>query len=74
MKRNPSRSGTRSLADELAELRRLDLTALKQRWRVLYRTEAPAHIGRHDAVDGPAEPGLSTSGIGERPDRSIEFS
>jgi DUF2924 family protein len=46
MKRNPSRSGTRSLADELAELRGLDLTALKQRWRVLYRTEAPAHIGR----------------------------
>jgi hypothetical protein len=29
MKRNPSRSETRSLADELAELRRLDLTALK---------------------------------------------
>jgi hypothetical protein len=46
MKRNPSRSGTRSLTDELAELRRLDPTALKQRWRVLYRTEAPAHIGR----------------------------
>jgi hypothetical protein len=30
MKRNPSRSGTRSLTDELAELRRLDPTALKQ--------------------------------------------
>jgi Protein of unknown function (DUF2924) len=46
MKRSPSRSGTRGLADELAELRGLDLTALKQRWRVLYRTEAPLHIGR----------------------------
>ena len=46
MKRNPSRSGTRSLTDELAELRRLDLTALKQRWRVFYRTEAPVHIGQ----------------------------
>src|SRR5579863_803851 len=46
MKRNPSRSGTRSLADELAELRGLDPTALKQRWRVLYRTEAPVHIGQ----------------------------
>jgi hypothetical protein len=46
MKRNPSESGTRNLADELAELRRLDPTALKQRWRVLYRTEAPVHIGR----------------------------
>jgi hypothetical protein len=46
MKRNSSRSGTRSLADELAELRGLDLTALKQRWRVFYRTKAPVHIGR----------------------------
>jgi hypothetical protein len=41
MKRNPSRSGTRSLTDELAELRGLDATTLRQRWRVLYRTEAP---------------------------------
>ena len=46
MKRNPSESGTRNLADELAELRGLDASALKQRWRVLYRTEAPVHIGR----------------------------
>jgi hypothetical protein len=46
MKRNPSRSGTRSLTDELAELHGLDPTALKQRWRVLYRTEAPVHIGQ----------------------------
>ena len=46
MKRNPSKSGTKNLADELAELRGLNATALKQRWRVLYRTEAPAHIGR----------------------------
>ena len=44
MKRNPSRSGTRSLTDELAELRRLDPCALKQRWRVLYRIEAPVYI------------------------------
>src|ERR1700758_5382161 len=46
MKRNPSRSGTRSLTDELAELRGFDATTLRQRWRVLYRTEAPVHIGR----------------------------
>jgi hypothetical protein len=46
MKRNSSRSGTRRLADELAELRGLDPTALKQRWQVLYRTEAPVHMGR----------------------------
>jgi hypothetical protein len=46
MKRNPSRSGTRSLTDELDELRGLDPTALKQRWRALYRTEAPVRIGQ----------------------------
>ena len=46
MKGKPSRSGTRSLADELAELHTLDSIALKQRWRVLYRTEAPVHLGR----------------------------
>jgi hypothetical protein len=46
MKRNPSRSGTKSLADELAELRGLDPAALKQRWRVLYRTEVPVRIGQ----------------------------
>ena len=45
MKRNPSESGTKNLADELAELRGLDPTALRQRWRVLYRTEAPVRIG-----------------------------
>src|ERR1700758_3784980 len=41
MKRNPSESGTRNLADELAELRGLNPSALRQRWRVLYRTDAP---------------------------------
>ena len=46
MKRNPSESGTRNLADELAELRGLDATTLRQRWRVLYRTEAPVRIGQ----------------------------
>ena len=40
MKRNPSESGTRNLADELAEPRGLNPIALRQRWRVLYRTEA----------------------------------
>ena len=34
------------LADKLAELHDLDLVALKQRWRALYRNEAPVHIGR----------------------------
>ena len=45
MKRNPSRSGTRSLTEELTELRGLDSTALKQRWRVLYRTARPPTSG-----------------------------
>jgi len=35
-----------------AELRGLDLTALKQRWRVFYRTEAPVHIGRALLLQG----------------------
>ena len=40
MKRNPSESGTKNLADELAELRGLNAPSLRQRWRVPYRTEA----------------------------------
>jgi Protein of unknown function (DUF2924) len=46
MKRSPSRSATKNLADELAELLGLDPAALKQRWRVLYRTEVPVRIGQ----------------------------
>ena len=46
MKRNSSRSGTRSLTDELVALRGLDRSALKQHWRVLYRSEASDHIGQ----------------------------
>jgi hypothetical protein len=38
MKRNPSRSLSRSLTDELAELHKPDLVALKQRWRAGKRT------------------------------------
>jgi hypothetical protein len=32
--------------DELADLDKLDPSALKQRWRALYGAQAPAHIGR----------------------------
>jgi Protein of unknown function (DUF2924) len=46
MKRDPSESGTKNLADELAELRGLDPTTLRRRWRALYRTEAPVRIGQ----------------------------
>jgi hypothetical protein len=37
---------TRDLTDELAELDGLDLTALRERWRVLYHTEAPVRINQ----------------------------
>ena len=46
MKRNPSKSGTRNLANELAELRGLDPYALKQRWRALLPHQAPVRIGK----------------------------
>jgi hypothetical protein len=45
MKHNALSKTTR-LADEVAELGRLDLSALKQQWRTLYRTEAPVRVGR----------------------------
>jgi hypothetical protein len=46
VKGSPSRSRGRSLPEELAVLGRLDVTVLKERWRALYRSEAPVHIGR----------------------------
>ena len=46
MKRNLPRLKGRSLTDELSEIPTLDLMALKQNWRVLYRTEAPVRISR----------------------------
>jgi hypothetical protein len=57
MKGNPSESGTKNLADELAELRGLNASALKQRWRLLYRTEAPVRIGDpHDMLAHSKDP------------------
>ena len=41
-----SRPRNRSLTYKLAELHGLDLAALRQRWRALYRNEAPVPIGR----------------------------
>ena len=46
MKHHASHTRRRSLTDELADLDQLDSTALKQRWRTLYRFQAPARIGR----------------------------
>jgi hypothetical protein len=46
MKHNRLRPGIKSVTDERAGLRGLDPTTLKQRWRVLYRTEAPMRIGQ----------------------------
>ena len=61
MKRNPSESGTKNLADELAELRGLDATTLRQRWRVLYRTEAPVRIGQALLLQAVALPAAGKS-------------
>jgi len=44
MKHSEPSLGTRSLADELAALGTLDLSALKQRWRALYGSEAPVRV------------------------------
>ena len=44
MKRDQSKAGFETLANELADLRRLDGPALKGRWRALYATEPPARI------------------------------
>jgi len=46
MKHHASHSRSGSLTDELADLDKLDSAALKQRWRTLYSTQAPARIGR----------------------------
>src|SRR6201981_1509918 len=45
MKRT-SESGTKNLAGELGAVHGLDPCPLKQRWRALYRTEAPVRIGQ----------------------------
>ena len=68
-KRNPSESGTKNLADELAELGGLNATVLRQRWRVLYRTEAPSYrdgiaefaAGLAKATDAKRSSGSRTS-------------
>jgi hypothetical protein len=46
MEHKLSQDAPRGLAEELAALENLTVTALKQRWRVLYHTEAPARISR----------------------------
>jgi len=46
MKHKLGGGGPRKLAEELSALQNLNVETLKQHWRVLYRTEAPVHIGR----------------------------
>jgi hypothetical protein len=46
MQANLSDREPHGLAGELAALQHLDSTVLKQRWRALYQTEAPARISR----------------------------
>ena len=46
IRRNPSRREPYRPAEELAALEHLGTRALKQHWRILYRTEPPARISR----------------------------
>jgi len=36
-----------TLANEIAQLRGLDLSTLRSRWRVVFRKDAPPHLPRH---------------------------
>jgi hypothetical protein len=45
--RNGSASTKRSIEDEIAHLRGLDLVGLRARWQSIFRRQAPAHLTRH---------------------------
>src|ERR1700675_517299 len=46
-RRNGRASTRRSLEDEIAHLRGLDLGGLRARWRSVFQRQAPAHLTRH---------------------------
>jgi len=46
-RRNGRASTKRSLEDEIAHLRGLDLGGLRARWRSAFQRQAPAHLTRH---------------------------
>jgi hypothetical protein len=46
-RRNGRPSTHRSVEDEIAHLRGLDLGRLRARWRSVFQTPAPAHLTRH---------------------------
>jgi hypothetical protein len=46
-RRNGCASTKRSLEDEIAHLRGLDLGGLRARWRSVFQRQAPAHLTRH---------------------------
>src|SRR5271169_191130 len=46
-RRNGSASTKRSIEDEIAHLRGLDLGGLRARWQSVFQRQAPAHLTRH---------------------------
>jgi hypothetical protein len=46
-RRNGSASTKRSIEDEIAHLRGLDLSGLRARWQSVFQRQAPAHLTRH---------------------------
>jgi hypothetical protein len=46
-RRNGSASTKRSIEDEIAHLRGLDLRGLRARWQSIFQRQAPAHLTRH---------------------------
>ena len=46
-RRNGSASAKRSIEDEIAHLRGLDLKGLRSRWQSMFGRPAPAHLTRH---------------------------
>jgi hypothetical protein len=45
--RNGSASTKRSIEDEIAHLRGLELGGLRARWQSIFQRQAPAHLTRH---------------------------
>jgi hypothetical protein len=46
-RRNGGASTKRSIGDEIAHLRGLDLSGLRARWQSIFQRPAPAHLTRH---------------------------
>lgn len=47
VKISPAQPDEAALAAEIAQLRELDVSTLRARWRVVFRKDAPSHLPRH---------------------------